>query len=225
MPTDGRVPDTSPLKLDGRGLWRPSSAERARLVCLVHPQRAGVLLPVLRGRFAREPLIEVLVERRAPAGLPRPADPCRATVHRAPVAERDAVLALPPELRHEASHLRLVQPLATLRRTHEGTDIGALVASTLAMDPHATSELWWRVSPRVLARLELTLGRTPDLRAARSVLGRILDALPTYDPASDSLTAWLDGVADGYAEDLAGFRAATRGTPAHHPAWSRRGVR
>src|SRR4051794_17161391 len=203
MPTDGRVPDTSPSKLAGRGLWRPSSAERARLVCLVHPQRATVLLPALRGQFAREPLIEVLVERRRPTGQMRPADPSRAPMRRAPVAERDAVLALPPELRHEAPHLRLVQPLAILGRTHEDTDIGALVASTLAMDPDATSELWWRVWPRVLARLELTLGRNPDLRTARSVLGRILDELPTYDAASASLTTWLDRVADRYAEEHA----------------------
>lgn len=109
--------------------------------------------------------------------------------------------ALPSELRVDARHLRLVQPLAPLGRTHEHTDTLALVAKSVAMEREATSELWWRVSPRVLARLALCSGRVPDASAAGAVFGRILDEAPDYDPTREPLTGWLDAVVDRFARE------------------------
>jgi hypothetical protein len=175
-----------------------STDGRARLVYLIDPGWGDALLPALRDHFAREPQVAVLVERRGEAAAAPPADPTH-RVHRAPVAERDAARSLPPELRLGAGHLRLVQPLAPVGRAHEDTDLRELVARTLALEPAAAAELWWRIAPRVLARLELGLGTVPGGSSARVLLGRILDELPGYDPAHERLTVWLDRLVDRYA--------------------------
>ena len=197
MSTDGHTPDTSATAVAGSP---GGSAQRARLFCLLDP-RWAIRLPALRAHFAADPGVAVLVERRMQNRLqhhPRPVGPTR---RRAPVAERDVAQALPAEMRGDARYLRLVQPLAPLRRTHENTDIVALVAKTVALEPEATSELWWRVSARVLARLAQASGRVPDASAAAAVLGRILDEAPGYDPAREPLTGWLDAVVDHFARD------------------------
>jgi hypothetical protein len=171
------------------------------LFCLVAAERADVLLPPLREHFADEPLVAVVVERRRPGGTRRVLEPAGEIHRRAPTAERDPVRALPPELRHEARHLRLVQQLEPLRRTYEDADIADLVGKCLTIDPEAVSELWWRVSERALARLRLRLGPLTADDAARDLLGRILDELPGYQDEREPLTAWLDSVVDRYAED------------------------
>jgi hypothetical protein len=196
MPTDGRTSDTSETAVLG-------AAERVRLFCLLDPGKADLLLPPLRAHFAPDPLVAVLVERRTPNDGRPPPVPSRRIGRRAPVAERDAARVLPAELRVDARHLRLVQPLAPLRRTHEDTDILALVAKTVALEPEATSELWWRVAPRVLARLALCTGRAPDAGVARAMLGRILDEVSRYHPAREPLTDWLDAVVDRFARERA----------------------
>lgn len=178
---------------------RPDT-ERPRFVCVVPPDRADVLLSPLREHFAREPLVAVVVERRTPSGTRRLLDPGEIR-RRAPIAERDPVRALPAELRHEARHLRLVQRMEPLRRTHEDTNLADLVGKCRAVEPEAVSELWWRVSQRVLARLRLRLGHLAAEDAAREMLGRILDELPDYQAEREPLTAWLDAVVDRYAED------------------------
>ena len=175
--------------------------ERPPLVCVVPPDRADVLLPRLREHFAHEPLVGVVVERRRPSGRRAWLDPAGALHRRAPIAERDPARALPPELRHEARYLRLVQRMERLGRTHEDTDIADLIAKCLAVEPEAVSELWWRVSERVLARVRLRLGEHAAEGAARGMLGRILDELPSYQAERESLSAWLDAVVDRYAED------------------------
>ena len=43
------------------------------------------------------------------------------------------------------------------------------------------SELWWRVSERVLSRLRAAIGVFAAERATSQVLGRVLDELPAYD--------------------------------------------
>lgn len=177
----------------------PLDPERARLFCLVVAERADLLLPPLREHFAGDPLITVLVERRTASGPQRLLDPAGHTHRRAPVAERDPVRVLPPELRDEAHHLRLLQRMEPLSRTYEDTATEDLVGKCLAMEPEAGSELWWRVSERVLARLRLRLGDLAAEGAARGVLGRILDELPDYEPEREPLTAWLDAVVDRYA--------------------------
>ncbi len=179
---------------------RPDT-ERPRLFCLVAAERADTLLPPLREHFAHEPLVAVVVERRRPGGPRRLLDPAGEIHRRAPTAERDPVRALPPELRHQARHLRLVQRLEPLRRTYEDTDMADLVGKCLAIDPEAVSELWWRVSERALARLRLRLGQLTADDAARDLLGRILDELSGYQAEREPLTAWLDAVVDRYAED------------------------
>jgi hypothetical protein len=160
-----------------------------------------VLLPPLREHFAGEPLVAVVVERRTPNGIPRFLDPVGQAHRRAPIAERDPVRALPPELRHEARHLRLVQRMEPLRRTYEDTAMADLMGKCLAGEPEAASELWWRVSERVLARLRLRLGQVAGEHAAREMLGRILDELSGYQAEREPLAAWLDAVVDRYAED------------------------
>src|SRR5437764_568542 len=130
MPTDGRAP--------------------ASLFLLVDPRSAHVLLPPLQDHFRLEPHVTVLVERRTSGERgpsPHEADRPR---RRAPVAERDPVRALPSSLRLAARDVRLVQPMPPLGRTHEDSDLGALVAGAVVMDPGATAELWWRVAPRVI---------------------------------------------------------------------------
>jgi hypothetical protein len=184
---------------------RPDPADdvpekRPHLVCLVPPEKADVLLSPLREHFAADPLVTVVVERRVPSDTPRVVDRLGEGQRRAPIAERDAVRALPPELRHEAQHLRFVQRMEPLRRTHEDTDTSDLVDGCLANDPEAVSELWWRVSERVLARLGLRIGEHEAADSTREMLGRILDELPGYRPQRESLSAWLDTVVDRYAE-------------------------
>jgi hypothetical protein len=178
-----------------------SFGPRPRLFCLVAADRADVLVPPLREHFAHDPLVAVVVERRRPSGTRRLLDPAGEIHRRAPTAERDPVRALPPYLRHEARHLRLVQRMEPLRRTHEDTDMADLVGKCLATDPEAVSELWWRVSERVLARLKLRLGQVTADNAARDMLGRILDELPGYQAGREPLTTWLDAVVDRHAED------------------------
>jgi hypothetical protein len=181
MPTDGRGP--------------------ASLFLLVDPRSAQTLLPPLQDHFRLDSHITVLVERRTSGehgpGAPAP-DRAR---RRAPVAERDAVRALPNALRLAARDVRLVQPMPPLGRTHEDSDLGALVAGAVAMHPEATSELWWRVGPRVIGRLALRIGEAAAAAAIPSLLGRILDDLATYDPAFAPLRAWLDATVDRYAGD------------------------
>ena len=179
----------------------------ARLFCLVSAERAAVLLPALREHFAVEPLVAVLIERRTPRGAPRLFDPAARRQRRAPIAERDPVRALPPELHDEAGHLRLVQPLEPVRRTHEDSDTAEVIDNSLRFDAEAVSELWWRVFERVLMRLRLRLGHLPA-DPATEILGRILDELPGYDPEWESLPAWLDAVVDRYAETRLSARAA-----------------
>jgi hypothetical protein len=182
-------------------LASPPATARPRLFCLVAAERADTLLPPLREHFAHEPLVAVVVERRRAGGTRRVLEPAGEIHRRAPTAERDPVRALPPELRHEARHLRLVQQLEPLRRTYEDADIADLVGKCLTIDPEAVSELWWRVSERALARLRLRLGPFTADDAARDLLGRILDELPGYQDEREPLTAWLDSVVDRYAED------------------------
>lgn len=184
--------------------------KRPHLVCLVAAERADVLLSPLREHFAADPLVTVVVERRVPSDKPRVVDRAGEVQRRAPIAERDAVRALPPELRHEAQYLRFVQRMEPLRRTYEDTGMTDLVNNCLAHDPEAVSELWWRVSERVLARLSLRVGQHDAADGSREMLGRILDELPGYHAQRESLTDWLDTVVDRYAGD----RSRRRSDPA-----------
>jgi hypothetical protein len=194
-----------------------SARAPARLVYLVSPERANALLDPLREHFAGEPEIDVIVERRAQEEHPALEPPAR-DHRRAPVAERDPVRALPPGLRREADHVRLVQRMEPVRRAHEQTATAEIVARSVAMDPEAVSELWWRVSERALARLRLRLGYEPDETTARDLLGRMLDELPGYDARREPLTAWLDAVVDRFAHDRA--HIAPPGLPPTGRSWA-----
>jgi len=204
QPTDGSkaVPNgqrgpTRQFELD---VSSPPDETLPRLFCVVAPDRADALMAPLREHFAREPRVAVLVDRRTSDGGTRPAGEPGCTPMRAAVAERDPIRALPPELHLEADHLRLVQPLEPVRRTLEDSGMPEIVARSLRNEPEAVSELWWRVSPRVLARLELRLGELADERVASHVLGLVLDDLPTYEPERVPLTLWLDAVVDRFSE-------------------------
>jgi hypothetical protein len=168
-----------------------------RIFYLVPPDRASTLLQPLRAHFAAEPQVEVLVERRGNPGDGVTREPVRS---RAPVAERDPARALPPELRPEARHLRLVQPMEPLRRTYEDAEIGEVIERTVAADPEAVSELWWRVSERVLMRLRMAIGVFATERETSAMLGRMLDELPSYDRGQE-LEPWLDRVVDRFCAE------------------------
>lgn len=167
-----------------------------RIFCLVPAERADTLLDRLRAHFAGQPQVSVLVERRTGDGGAREHGRTRA-----PVAERDPARALPPELRPEARHLRLVQPMEPVRRTHEDSPLAELIERSVAGDPEAVSELWWRISERVLARLRLAIGVFAAERETSELLGRVLDELPAYDAARQPLSAWLDRVVDRYCAE------------------------
>ena len=164
-----------------------------RLIYLVPADRAEALAR-LRERFADEPRVDVVVDRRErQRAAPPRTQPLR---HRAPVAERDPARAL-PDL--PADGVRLVQPLAPVGRVHETTSLDELVTRSLAAEPAAVSELWWRTGERVMARLRLQVGRRRADRSTSQVLGRILDELPGYDPQDEPLQEWLDDVVDHFA--------------------------
>jgi hypothetical protein len=186
---------------DGQLAPVPTDEQPPRLVCVVAPERADVLVAPLRQHFAGEPRVAVLVERRAANAGERLGDLTARARPRAPVAQRDPVRALHPELHPEARHLQLVQRLEPVRRTLEDTAMTELVAGCLAGEPEAVSELWWRVSSRVLTRLRLRLGDFAAERATSHVLGRVLDELPAHDPERMPLTVWLDTVVDRYSEE------------------------
>ena len=170
-----------------------------RLVYLVDAERAELVEP-LRSHFAGEPEVVVVVERRG-RDRDRPAPPDRVQ-RRAPVAVRDAVRAVQPELLRDAALVRLVQPMQPVAREHETTDIQELVRRSIANEPAAVSELWWRIGERVRTRLRLQVGAYMVDGHTSQVLGRILDELPGYDPGRAPLASWLDQVVDAYAIDL-----------------------
>jgi hypothetical protein len=178
-----------------------SDGQLPRLVYVVAPERADVLVPPLREHFATEPRVAVLVERRTRGRGEHPALEARHARQRAAVAQRDPLRALPPELHPEARHLQLVQRMEPLRRSLEDVGMSELVDRSLANEPDAVSELWWRVSPRMLARLRLRLGDFAAERATSHMLGRLLDELPRHDAERAPLTAWLDAVVDRYSEE------------------------
>jgi hypothetical protein len=97
--------------------------------------------------------------------------------------------------------MRLVQPMAALGHLHQDTGLLELVERTVAMEPAATTELWWRVSPRVLARLALKMSAADEAATVRAMLGRVLDELPRYKPGGEPLPTWLDTVVDRFAEE------------------------
>ncbi len=177
----------------------PTDEFPPRLYCVVAPDRADLLVAPLREHFAQEPQVAVLVERRSSKPGERPAG----ADGRAAVAVRDPLRALPPELHPEAGHLQLVQRLEPLGRTLEDAPTAELVAGSLAGEPEAISELWWRVSPRLLARLRWRLGDFAAERATSHALGRVLDELPGHDPEHMPLAVWLDAVVDRYSEEQA----------------------
>lgn len=173
--------------------------QRPFLFCLVSSDRPDTLLAALREHFAGDPQVTVLVERRTPRGDLPAAYPRGRRDSRAPVAQRDLLRALPPELHGDARYVRLVQRLEPLGRTHEGATVAELLQEIRAENAEAVSELWWRVSERVRLRLRLRLGDVAAETAERDVLGRILDQLDGYDQAQ-SLPVWLDDLVDRYAD-------------------------
>ena len=176
------------------------------LFCLVPSDRADTLLAALREHFAGDPQVTVLVERRKAVGDQGPAYPAGRRGSRAPVAKRDLLRTLPPNLRGEARHVRFVQRLEPLGRTHERATTAELLQEIRAKNPEAVSELWWRVSERVRVRLRLRLGDVAAETAAHDVLGRILDELDGYDE-EQPLLVWLNEVVDRHAATTA--RAAS----------------
>jgi hypothetical protein len=177
-------------------------AARPHIYCLVPPARADELLVPLKRHFAKDPRLEVLIERRTHKGRPRYLAPEEQRHRRAPVAERDLLHALPRTLRQEADGLRFEQRMQPLGGVHQGTPAEQLITAIQDGDPDAASELWWRINERVRMRLRVRLGDIEAARAERHILGRILDDLGSYEHDPDRpYTAWLDDVVDRYAAE------------------------
>ena len=87
-----------------------------------------------------------------------------------------------------------------LRRTYEDAELGELIERSTASDPEAVSELWWRVSERVLTRLRMAIGVFAAERETSAMLGRMLDELPGYDRGQE-LERWLDRVVDRFCAE------------------------
>jgi hypothetical protein len=164
-----------------------------RLVYVVPAEHAEEL-DSLRTHFAGEPQVEVVVERRGRDGD-------APVQRRAPVAERDPGLAMPAGLAPDG--LRLVQPLEPVGRALEAAQLDDLIERSIAAEPDAVSELWWRIGERAMARLRLRVGAFLVQGLTSQLLGRMLDELPGYDPRREPLTAWLDRVVDRFAADAA----------------------
>ena len=173
------------------------------IFCLVPPERADDLLAPLRRHFAGNRTLQVIVERRREeAPPPRFLAPAEQRHHRAPVAERDLAGSLPAQLRGEAGVLRFEQRMRPLGRVHQATPTDELAVAVRAGDPDAASELWWRCHERVRMRLRARLGDVEAAAAELALLGRILDALSTYQAEPDRpFTAWLDDVVDRFAAE------------------------
>jgi hypothetical protein len=181
-----------------RGVERRSP----HIFCLVPPDRADDLLAPLRRHFAGDRTLEVIVERRREEGPPRFLAPAEQRHRRAPVAERDLAGSLPARLRGEAGVLRFQQRLRPLGGVHQATATDDLAVAVRAGDPDAASELWWRCHERVRMRLRARLGDVEAAGAERALLGRILDALSTYEAEPGRpFTAWLDDVVDRFAAE------------------------
>ena len=175
---------------------------RPHIYCLIPPERAEDLLDPLKRHFAEDPTLEVLVERRTDAERPRFLAPEEQRHRRAPVAERDLVGTLPARLRDEAVGLRFEQRMQPLGGRHQGTATEDLLVAIQRGDPHAASELWWRINERVRMRLRIRLGDIEAPRAERHILGRILDELSGYQHDPDRpFTVWLDEVVDRFAAE------------------------
>jgi hypothetical protein len=174
---------------------------RPYIFCLIPPERADELLGPLRRHFANEPYVAVLVERRGESAKPHLAPVGEERHRRAPVAPRELLRSLPPELQAEAASLRFVQRMEALGRRHQKTSTRALVAAIRSGDPEAASELWWRTNERVRSRLRARLGDVDGGRAERGVLGRILDALDGYEEDGRPFSVWLDEIVDRYAAE------------------------
>jgi len=177
--------------------------QRPFLFCLVPREQADALLEPLRAHFAQDPRIAVLVERRRAAGH-RPPPDARGVRHwRAPVVERDILRELPPDLHHAAEHVRFVQRLEPVRPTHKDASSAELAEHVRNADADAVTELLWRFSERIRARVRLRLDdATTEQAAMEGALGRILDEFDQYDDAQP-LVAWLDAVVDRYAAERA----------------------
>ena len=172
------------------------------LYCLVPAKLADKLLAPLREHFADDPSVAVIVEQRDRASDPRPVTPEGRRHWRAPVARRDLMRALPPELHSQARHVQFVQRMEPLGREHESASTAELLRATRANDLAAVSEMWWRVSARVRARLQVRLGDVAAEKAASDVLGHILDELESYDE-EQPLLAWIDELVDRSATERA----------------------
>ncbi len=177
-------------------------ASRPHIYCLVPRDRADDLLAPLRRHFAGDPSLEVLVERRTDDERPRYLAPEEQRHRRAPVAERDLLEKLPPQIREEADGLRFEQRMQPLGGAHQGTPTEELITAIKGGDAAASSELWWRINERVRMRLRVRLGDIEGPRAERHILGRILDELQSYEHDPDRpYTAWLDDVVDRFAAE------------------------
>ena len=171
-----------------RDVGRPDT-ERPRLICVVQADRANVLCAPARALRARTAGRR---GRRAPDAdwQTAPVGPSGTTAsprahRRARPGARVAAGVTP-----RSAQPGLVQRMEPLRRTHEDTGTTDLVRKCLAVNPEAVSELWWRVSERVLTRLRLRLGQPAAEDTARHILrpdSRRAVGLPSRAGATDRL--------------------------------------
>lgn len=190
----------------------------ASIYCLIPEDLADELLEPLRAHYARDPRVEVIVERRdgeRRSGSDRRAftftkqenDPQRSGHDRREKADRRAVQIprkvgpLPSEASAHADRIRWAQRLAPVSRGMENLQVETLIAQTLDGEPGAATELYWRKFERVYThlRMRLKLFTVPE-KHTREAFGILLDRLPEWEDGDVPFDEWLMHVVDDYAE-------------------------
>ena len=159
------------------------------LYCLVPPALSDTVLEPLREHLAGRG-IAALVDRRA--GRKVPYTVARQRAMHLPRALPD----LPDELEVHRDALRLVQRMAPAGLALADHDLLDIVEASAAGDGPASSELVFRISARVFARLERRHARAGQAEVER-VLGRVLDRVEEFDGSdAEDFHGWLDDVVD-----------------------------
>jgi RNA polymerase sigma-70 factor (ECF subfamily) len=190
-----------------------SPAARPVVYCLIPRDLAPRLHEQLRRHFARDPLVQVVVERRAEerrsgsdrrsaeAGAEGRASERRRirAVQGRRVAERrgalvavDALGGLPRRARAHADRLVFVERIEPRSQVVEDADTARLVARIQAGDRDAFALLYMRYFDRVYGYLRMVLADPHAAEdAAQQVFVKVLGGLPRYQRRRQPFRAWL----------------------------------
>lgn len=182
---------------------------RSILYCVV-PRDLVKLHDTLRRHYARDPAVEVVVERRSAdrrgEGERRSAESRRASAERRRIrahsgrriADRRVPSAsveappLPRRARPYAARIVFVERVLPSTQHAEDVDTARLVTRFQAGDPEIFGELYVRYFDRVYAYLVVALGNPHEAEdATQQVFMKLLEALPRYEFTGTPFRAWM----------------------------------